>query len=209
MSEERALLTRLGVMGGTFDPIHLGHLVAASQALHAFRLDRVLFVPAARPWQKTSPTDPEDRMLMTMLAAATHPAFAVSRMEIDRRGPTYTLDTLTMLRRVMGEDTQLFFILGADALANLGTWDRVDGLAKVAEMIAVARPGYDLETIELDPSWPRVNVLDMPQLDISATAIRAAVRAGRPIDYLVPHDVADYIRTKGLYVGRGEGRRAS
>ncbi len=202
-------VARLGVLGGTFDPIHLGHLVAASEALHAFQLDRVLFVPAARPWQRSSVTDPEDRLTMTILATASHPRFAVSRMELDRRGPTYTVDTLTTLREVMGDAPAFFFILGSDALLNLGTWERVEELAGLAELIAVRRPGHEIHEDVGEPSWPLIHVIDIPQLAISAADVRARVREGRPIDYLVPGEVADFIRSKGLYMGTDGDAHAS
>ena len=192
---------RLGVMGGTFDPIHVGHLIAGSEALHRFSLDRVIFVPAGRPWQKSQYSDPEDRFMMTTLAAAKHPAFAVSRIELDRRGPTFTADTMEALRAFHGEDVELFFILGADAANKLGSWERLGDLAALTEMIAVARPGAEVLAFERDEAWPRVHVMDMPPIGVSSTDIRERVRDGRPIDFLVPKDVASYIRMRGLYVG--------
>src|SRR5687768_2641792 len=114
-------LKRLGVLGGTFDPIHIGHLIAATEARRAFRLDRVLFVPAGTPWQKSECSDAEDRFMLTTLAVAEDPAFAVSRIELDRKGPTYTVDTMRDLRSFYG-DVELFFIAGADAVAHLGSW---------------------------------------------------------------------------------------
>lgn len=195
---------RLGVMGGTFDPIHLGHLIAASEALHAFSLDRVMFVPTGRPWQKASYTDAEDRYLMTVLGAATNPRFAVSRIEIDRIGPTYTSDTLEALRDFHGGEVELYFIIGADAVLRLGTWRQVDRLADLAAVIAVTRPGFDLEKLKVEPSWPEVLIMGMPGVDISSSDIRERARAGKPIDYLAPPDVVEYIREHGLYVGSND-----
>lgn len=197
-------LKRLGVFGGTFDPIHTGHLAAASEALHVFDLGAVLFVPAARPWQKSSYSDPEDRYLMTCLAASEHKKFAVSRIELDRQGPTYTVDTLRVLREVYGPDVQLFFILGADALLKLGSWREIDGLADLAELIAVVRSGHDLGDFHPEPSWPKVSTLEMSRIDISSTDIRARVQMGKPIDFLVPPQAARYIAEQGLYRGLAE-----
>lgn len=194
---------RLGVMGGTFDPLHLGHLVAASEALHEFELDRVLFVPTGQPWQKKRYSDAEDRYMITVLGTASDSRFAVSRIELDRKGPTYTADTMEVLKRFHGEDVVLFFIAGADAVLRLGTWVRIEALAKLAEIIAVARPGFAIGALRPEPTWPIVHVLKIPEIDISATDIRRRVREGRPIDYLVPAPVADYVREQGLYVGGG------
>lgn len=205
---EKSSPGRLGVMGGTFDPIHLGHLVAASEVLHNFGLDRIVFVPTGRPWQKARYTDPEDRWLMATLAAASHPHFAVSRMELDRRGPTYTVDTMSALRRFYGEDTALYFIIGADAAARLSTWQGIENLGDLVEMIAVTRPGFELEDIAPRPGWPVVHRMDMPPVGVSSTDIRRRVRAGEPIDYLVPAPVADYIKERGLYLGDEAERNA-
>lgn len=191
-------LRRIGVFGGTFDPIHIGHLVAAREVLHQFRLDRLIFVPAARPWQKEAAADAEDRFMMVSFAARYHPAFAVSRIELDRPGPTYTADTLEVFReRWPGAD--LFFIAGADAIAKLEEWVRFDALAALTEMIAVTRPGAHLAPAGERPGWPRVHILEIPAIDISATTIRERARAGRPIDFLVLPEVARYVREKGLY----------
>jgi nicotinate-nucleotide adenylyltransferase len=199
--EAIAPLARLGVMGGTFDPIHVGHLIAASEALFRFSLDLVVFVPTGQPWQKISYSDAEDRYLMTVLGVASNPRFAASRMEIDRRGPTYTADTMQTLRAFHGSDVSLFFIAGADAVSRLGTWKKIERLAGLAEVIAVTRPGYALGGLELGPSTPTVRSMEMPQIDISSTDIRRRVIEGRPIDYLVPSEVAAYIKTNGLYLG--------
>jgi nicotinate-nucleotide adenylyltransferase len=194
-------------MGGTFDPIHTGHLVAANEARHAFGLDRVMFVPTGRPWQKDFYSDAEDRFLMTVLGTAADAHLVASRMEIDRIGPTYTLHTMQALRDFHGPRVELFFILGADAALKLATWHHIDGLGDLADMIAVARPGFPLDDLTSQPGWPRIHKIEMPGIDISASDIRARVAAGRPIEYLVPHDVVDYIRGHGLYV-RGESRGA-
>lgn len=195
-------------MGGTFDPIHLGHLVAASEVLHAFELDRVLFMPAGDPWQKASETAAEDRFMMTALAIGESPSFAASRLELDRKGPTYTADSLETLRNFYGEGVDLFLIAGADAVLNLSTWKKLDRLRELVEVIAVPRPGSDLGSWQPSTDLPKVHVQRMPGIDISATQIRERVRGGRPIDFLVPLDVCRYIRRHGLYNDRVEERSA-
>jgi nicotinate-nucleotide adenylyltransferase len=192
---------RLGVMGGTFDPIHVGHLVAASEALHRFSLDLVLFVPTGRPWQKRSYSPAEDRYLMTVLGIASNPRFAASRMEIDRTGPTYTADTMQTLHDFHGGEVDLFFIAGADAVLKLSTWVAVDRLAQLAEVIAVTRPGFELGGLQEEPRLPNVRVMEMPQIAISSSEIRARVAQSKPIDYLVPRPVVSYIVANGLYQG--------
>jgi nicotinate-nucleotide adenylyltransferase len=194
-------IQRLGVMGGTFDPLHVGHLIAASEALAAFSLDRVLFVPTGQPWQKMHYTDPEDRYLMTVVGTSDNPRFAVSRMELDRRGPTYTADTMAMLRDFHGADVELYFIAGADAIERLSTWIRLDELARLAELIAVTRPGFELNFPSSTEPFPEIHVMEMPAIGVSATDIRQRVREARPIDYLVPSKVVSYVRENGLYVG--------
>ncbi len=204
---------RLGVFGGTFDPIHIGHLVAAAETLDAFGLDGVLFVPAGKPWQKADHAHPEDRFLMTVLGTSSHAGFSVSRLELDRNGPTYTVDTMSALRGFYGSQTKLYFIAGADAVLGLGTWHRFEALKELAEVIALARPSFDLDELDLPQSWPAVNALEIPGIDVSSSAIRERVRRGRSIDYLVPEPVAQFIREKGLYFdgaasSASEGRSA-
>jgi nicotinate-nucleotide adenylyltransferase len=191
-------------MGGTFDPPHLGHLVAASEAAHHFELDRVVFVPTGQPWQKKKYSDPEHRFLMTSLGAASHPAFAVSRVEVDRRGPTYTADTMSSMRDFYGDKVDFFFIIGSDSAAYLHTWQRLEELRDLTEMIVVSRPGFDMSAIDAGPSAPELHLMDIPLLDISSTGIRTRVREGRPIDFLVPRDVIAYIRSEGLYAAETE-----
>ncbi len=198
-----ARIERLGVLGGTFDPIHVGHLIAASEAFHALGLDRVLFVPAGRPWQKDSYSTGEDRYLMTVIGVASDPRFAVSRIELDRPGPTYTADTMTSLRDFYGARVELFFLCGADAVLKLSTWKLVDKLAELADVVALTRPGFELGEFEPVAGMPDVRTVRMPLVEASATDIRDRVRTGRPIDYLVPTDVRDYIRAQGLYLNGG------
>ena len=192
---------RIGVMGGTFDPIHHGHLVAASEAAHRFALDEVVFVPTGQPWQKAgrqiSPA--EDRYLMTVIATASNPRFTVSRVDIDRAGPTYTIDTLRDLREVY-PDAELFFITGADALSSIMSWHDWDKMFELAEFVGVTRPGYEL-TEDMLPQdiQERVHLLDIPAMAISSTDCRERASQGRPVWYLVPDGVVQYIAKHGLY----------
>jgi nicotinate-nucleotide adenylyltransferase len=194
----------VGVMGGTFNPIHIGHLVTAEEARYAFSLSEVVFVPAGSPWQKEreAVAGAEHRYLMTVIATASNPHFRVSRMEIDRGGPTYTIETLRGLRDELG-DVELYFITGADAILQILSWKDPEEVLREARFIAATRPGYDLDRLEKElPEGfgDRVHVLEIPALAISSTDIRLRVRDGRPIRYLVPEGVAGYIETNGLYV---------
>ena len=190
---------RIGLMGGTFDPLHVGHLVAASEVLHSLSLDGVVFVPAGRPWQKSEFSAPEDRFLMTTLGAAEHRAFSVSRIELDRRGPTFTAETLEEMLAFYGEGTSLFFIAGTDAVSQLETWHRFEDLRDLTQIAVVSRPGFDPLSIRRSPAWPELHPVEIPGVDVSSTEIRARVAGGRPIDFLVPTQVMRYIRAQGLY----------
>ena len=193
---------RIGVMGGTFDPIHLGHLVAAEEARWQFGLDRVVFVPAGRPWQKpVGVTPPEDRYRMTVIATDSNPAFTVSRLEIDHPGPAYTVDTLRRLQAELEDGTRLYFIIGADAVLQLLTWKEPDQVLAQAEFIAATRPGFDLDRLvrQVPAAADRIHRMEIPALAISASDIRARVARGAPIHYLVPDGVARYIHKHGLY----------
>jgi nicotinate-nucleotide adenylyltransferase len=191
---------RLGVMGGTFDPIHHGHLVAASEVQARFGLDEVVFVPTGQPWQKdereVSPA--EHRYLMTVVATASNPRFTVSRVDIDRPGLTYTIDTL---RDLHGErpEAELFFITGADALAQILSWKDADELFELAHFIGVTRPGYDLSEAGLPAD--RVTLQEVPAMAISSTDCRARVARTEPVWYLVPDGVVQYINKYRLYAG--------
>lgn len=183
-------------MGGTFDPIHHGHLVAASEVAKSFDLDEVIFVPTGQPWQKSNVTESEHRYLMTVIATASNPQFTVSRTDIDRDGPTYTVDTLRDLRRQM-PDAELFFISGADAVEQILSWKDVDKLWELAHFIAVSRPGHELSLSGL--SGDHVSLLEIPALSISSTDCRARVSRDYPVWYLVPDGVVQYIAKHGLY----------
>jgi len=187
---------RVGVMGGTFDPIHHGHLVAASEVAQSFDLDEVVFVPTGRPWQKDEVTASEHRYLMTVIATASNPQFTVSRVDIDRAGPTYTIDTLRDLQE-QRPGAELFFITGADAVAQILSWRNHQELWDLAHFVAVSRPGHVLTTEGL-PS-ENVSQLEIPALSISSTDCRARVRRGHPVWYLVPDGVVQYIAKHHLY----------
>ncbi|MGW6292757.1 nicotinate-nucleotide adenylyltransferase [Streptomyces sp. NPDC055058] len=191
---------RLGVMGGTFDPIHHGHLVAASEVAARFHLDEVVFVPTGQPWQKSHRTvsAAEDRYLMTVVATVENPQFSVSRIDIDRGGPTYTVDTLRDLS-ALNPDTDLFFITGADALAQILTWRDSEELFSLAHFIGVTRPGHHLSDAGLPEGG--VSLVEVPALAISSTDCRARVAKGDPVWYLVPDGVVRYIAKRELYRG--------
>ena len=194
---------RIGVMGGTFDPIHHGHLVAASEVAHIFALDEVVFMPAGRPWQKEGRqvSAPEDRYLMTVIATASNPRFSVSRLDIDRPGPTYTIDTLRDLRAERGDDADLFFITGADALSRMLSWQDVDELFTLAHFVGCTRPGHRLTGHGLPED--KVSLVEIPALAISSTGCRQRVAEGQPIWYLVPDGIVQYIAKRRLYREQG------
>lgn len=186
-------------MGGTFDPIHHGHLVAASEVRHWFGLDEVMFVPTGQPWQKDerAVTPAEDRYLMTVIATASNPSFSVSRVDIDRPGLTYTVDTLRDLRAER-DDTDLFFITGADALEQILSWHNYDELFELAHFVGCTRPGHRLTDVGLPEG--KVTLVEVPALAISSSECRERVRAGEPVWYLVPEGIVQYINKRGLYV---------
>jgi nicotinate-nucleotide adenylyltransferase len=188
-------------MGGTFDPIHHGHLVAASEAQAWFDLDQVVFVPTGEPWQKTHRTvsPAEHRYLMTVIATASNPRFWVSRVDIDRDGPTYTIDTLRDLKAQL-PDVDLYFVTGADALTDIFSWRNADELFALARFVGCTRPGSEMdgETLRSIPA-ERVTMLEIPALSISSTDCRERQSLGRPVWYLVPDGVVQYIHKHNLY----------
>lgn len=197
---------RLGVMGGTFDPIHFGHLVTAEEALVQFNLDRVLFMPTGRPVRKTHRyvSSAEDRYLMTVIATASNPDFEVSRLEVDRPGETYTVDTMAALRDMYGPKAGLFFITGADAVREILTWKDAERFGELCTFIAATRPGFEPDltaplAADADVALPRVEYMEVPALAISSSDIRERVAGRRPVSYLLPEAVAAYIEKNGLY----------
>jgi nicotinate-nucleotide adenylyltransferase len=192
-------IRRVGIMGGTFDPIHHGHLVAASEVADRFGLDEVVFVPTGQPWQKAEQavTPAEDRYLMTVIATASNPRFQVSRVDIDRGGPTYTVDTLRDLKAEYGPKAQLYFITGADALERILSWKDLDQMFALAHFIGVTRPGFELSAAHLPDD--AVSLVQVPAMAISSTDCRARVARGEPVWYLVPDGVVQYIAKRRLY----------
>lgn len=199
-------MRRIGIMGGTFDPIHNGHLVCAEEARHQFELDEVIFVPAGSPWQKGGVSCAEDRYLLTVLATASNQRFSVSRIEIDRAGPTYTRDTLRILGDFYAGGAELFFITGADAVAEILSWKDPQSVLEQARFIAASRPTYELGPRLLESFGDRVSVMKIPALAISSTDIRQRVSSGRPVRYLVPREVDHYIAANGMYLDKHPGK---
>jgi nicotinate-nucleotide adenylyltransferase len=189
-------------MGGTFDPIHHGHLVAASEVASRFDLDEVVFVPTGQPWQKAERqvSAAEDRYLMTVIATASNPRFTVSRVDIERPGMTYTVDTLRDIRVERGDDVDLYFITGADALAQILTWRDAERLFELAHFVGCTRPGVELASPDIAQlPHDRVTLMEIPALAISSTDCRLRVGEREPIWYLVPDGIVQYIAKRGLY----------
>ena len=192
---------RVGVLGGTFDPIHVAHLILAEQAREQLVLDQVLLIPAGDPWRKANReiTPASLRVEMVRLAAAGNPLFEVDDREVRRDGATYTVDTLRELRRELSEDDDLFLILGEDALADLPNWKQPEALADYATIVVAPREGVELPaTLPFDPVT--IERIDMPYLDVSSTDLRRRTRMGRSLRYLVPEPVRAYIEERGLYL---------
>ncbi len=201
---------KIGIMGGTFNPIHHGHLVAAGEALSQFKLDKVIFIPSGDPPHKNASEEmiAEHRYLMTVIATSANNNFFVSRIEIDRKGKSYTIDTVTELKKIYGESTGLYFITGADAILEILTWKNTEKIIKICSFIAATRPGYNISRIQdlkerlfkkTKNNIEKIFVMEVPALAISSTDIRQRVKEKRPIDYLVPEGVSNYILKHGLY----------
>ncbi|MBK5211982.1 MAG: nicotinate-nucleotide adenylyltransferase [Coriobacteriia bacterium] len=196
-------MTRIGIMGGTFDPIHIGHLVAAEEARIQFALDKVIFMPTGRhAFKQDGTTPPEDRLFMTELATLSNPHFEVSRLEIDRPGKTYTIDTIIEMRKLY-PDAELYFITGTDAVFEILTWKDSARLADMVIFIAAMRPGYNLEAAKVLHAQGEENFdiryIEVPALSVSSTELRKRIREGRSVRYLVPANVLSYIVRKDLY----------
>ncbi len=192
---------RVGIFGGTFDPIHVGHLIIGQEIMLQCALDRVVFMPSREPPHKTNfdMASAEDRAMMVGLAVRSYPGFELSRFELSRPGKSYTIDTLRHLRRNTGENTKLFLIIGADNAVEMGDWFDPEGVLDLAHVLVAERPGF--ERASVDPAFKsKMQFVETPLLDISSTAIRERVRTKRPISFFVPDAVADYIRTHGLYL---------
>lgn len=197
-------MPRLGIMGGTFDPPHWAHLIMAEQAASLFNLDTVLFIPSGSPPHKSSNsvTDPEHRYAMTLLSTYSNPRFFVSRIEIEREGPSYSVDTIRHLKEIYGPDTEIFFIIGADEALDIPSWHEAESLPDLTTFIAAPRPGYELpELINSLPEWfsRAVRMLSMQPVYISSTDLRTKLSHGESIKYLVPREVEYYIHKHKLY----------
>ncbi len=208
MSRKKHL--KIGIMGGTFNPIHYGHLVTAEEALMQFKLDKVIFVPSGTPPHKTTGVlaGAEDRYLMTVIATASNKDFMVSRIEIDRQGKSYTIDTLKYLKSIFAKSATLYFITGADAILEILTWKNPDEIISLCEFIAATRPGYDISRIEdlkkrlfggRSYAGEHIFLMEIPALAISSTDIRKRIKSNRPIKYLLPESVSNYILKNELY----------
>ena len=186
----------LAIMGGTFDPIHYGHLMAAEQVRHRFNCDKVLFIPAARSPHKTDSviSPAKHRLAMTRLAIASNSYFEVSTLEINRSGLSYTIDTIKAIKKIYCPK-QLYFITGADAILGIAEWKNPEELLKLCYFVAVSRPGYDIDNLQ-----QKIISIDIPALAISSTEIRRRVRAGEPVKYMLPESVEEYIKKQQLYL---------
>lgn len=197
---------KIGIMGGTFDPIHTGHLVIAEAVRMEYLLDKVLFIPSASPPHKQDScvTDAQARYTMTILATNSNPYFFVSDIELRRQGPSYTIDTIKSLIELYGKRTDFFFITGADAIQELPTWKDIDDLLELCNFVAAARPGC-INSIDNIVSFfgekgrQRIHQLEAPELEISSTDIRERIRSGKSIKYIVPESVENYLCKEKLY----------
>jgi nicotinate-nucleotide adenylyltransferase len=202
---------KIGIMGGTFNPIHFGHLVTAEEALIQFHLERVIFIPTGEPPHKTTGkiASPEDRYLMTVMATASNREFYVSRIEIDKKGKSYTIDTLRELKKIYGKDSELFFITGADAILEILTWKDTEEIIALCKFIAATRPGYNISKMEdlkkrlfnekVEMAEQCLFIMEIPALAISSTDIRNRIKSNRPIKYLLPESVSSYLLKNELY----------
>ena len=198
-------MRRIGVIGGTFDPIHYGHLAAAEEARVRINLERVLFVVAGVPPHKLNEevTPVEHRLAMVRLAITSNPYFEISTVDVERPGPSYTVDTISILQERSGQGTEIYFIMGLDSLVELSTWHQPQRLFQLCRLVAPKRPGIQIDAAELETSLPgissRLQIIDMPEVDISSTELQERVREGLPIKYQVPEEVEKYINDHGLY----------
>ena len=191
---------KLAIMGGTFSPPHLGHLICAEEVNEHFKFEKVMFVPSARPPHKDGGgvLDAEHRYMMTVLATQDNPRFAVSRIELDRPGRSYSIETVKQLKEIYGQNTEIYWVIGADAILEMSIWKDVDKLLTICRFIAINRPGYDLSQAD-ERFMKKVQLLEVTNVDISATEIRRRVSQGKSIRYLVPPAVEQYICENGLY----------
>lgn len=202
-------MMKIGILGGTFDPIHLGHLAVAAETFRFLKLDRVVFLPAGQPYfkQLNTITPAQQRLEMLELAIHGEPAYSISRLEIERQGPSYAVDSLSRMKTSLGTDDELFFIMGWDSLMSLPLWYEAERLIQLCKIVASPRPGFPKPDIgQIESQLPgitrRAVVLERPLIDISSTEIRRRVREGLPIDQMVPQAVKQYILGKNLYIAK-------
>lgn len=198
-------MSRIGIMGGTFDPLHWAHLIIAEESREKFNLGKVIFIPAGQPPHKlTYPvSDAEHRYAMTLLGTASNPYFEVSRLEIERSGPSYSVDTIREIKGIYGRKTEIYFIVGADEILEIESWHEADQLPKLTRFIVAPRPGFDLTALEQHlplKFLKSIEILPIAPVDISATNLRTRIATGKTIRYLVPEEVEQYIRKHGLYL---------
>ena len=196
-------MKKIGIMGGTFDPIHVGHLMIAEAVWDEYKLEKVLFIPSANPPHKPDVmTSARHRFNMTLLATCSNPHFEVSSIEMDRTGPSYTIDTIKALKKIYGDDTDFYFIIGADCIHELPSWHKIDELLKICKFIATKRPSYklDLSIIAKEFSDYNIQLLETPELEISSTDIRQRIKKGYSIQYITTEQVQQYIRKEELYL---------
>lgn len=202
-------MKKMGIMGGTFDPVHYGHLAAAEEAWAKLSLDQVVFVVANVPPHKIGEeiTSAKHRYAMVELALASNPHFSISRVDLDRPGPSYSVDTVRLLKQEWGPDSEIFFIIGMDSLMEIDTWHEPEQLIRLCWLVAVERPGFQPDLKALEAKVPgitaRTVMIDMPAVDISSSDLRHRVREGLPIKYQVPPEVEEYIYSHGLYLEQG------
>ena len=198
---------KLAIMGGTFNPPHLGHLICAEEVYDHFKFDKVTFVPSARPPHKDNSEilDAQHRYTMTLLATRDNPHFEVSRIELDRPGQSYSIETVREFKRKYGRDTEIYWIAGADSVLEMFSWKDVDVLLSICKFVAINRPGYDLSQAD-ERFLKKVQLFRVTDVDISASEIRRRVRQGKSIKYLVPPDVESYIYENGLYGHASDSR---
>jgi len=211
MNGSGSSVTRVGILGGTFDPIHYGHLVIAEDARVALQLEKVLLIPACEPPHKSRSSYSlfEDRVRMTELAIAGNPHLELCLIEAKRPGPSYSVDTLRELQATLGPGAELYFIVGMDSLSNILTWHQPKELINLCRLVVAKRAGYQVDVSELEQALPglreRMVLIDTPELSISSSDLERRVRCGLPIRYQVPPDVERYIREHGLYIGESRG----
>lgn len=198
-------MLRIGVLGGTFDPIHYGHLAAAEEARVKLNLGKVLFAVAGLPPHKLDEevTPVESRVAMVRLGIASNPHFEISLVDVDRPGPSYTVDTISILQEQWGQNAEFFFVMGLDSLVEVPTWHQPQRLIQLCHLVAVARPGFEVDMSQLEDGVPgissRMEIISMPEVDISSSDLQLRVREGLPIRYQVPEEVERYIREHQLY----------